>query len=108
MILLIAVVAVVWLASASMAVAAFVLALLNPHRRFRRVLVLASLALVGGYLGFGRFTPFSFFPQIAYTWSSGDVQISLSSTWFFLVPLILAAAALTIASWNRRRRKSDL
>lgn len=92
-----------WLVSMACSALAIVFAVLDPLRRFRLSLILAGIAMGFGYLGFGHWTPFSFFPQIGYTWSSGDVQISLSSSWFFLAPLVLGTMAMVLAIGNRRR-----
>ena len=100
---LLAIVIVVWVISTVISGAALVLAIVDPLRRFRLWMIFACVAICVGYLGFGRWTPFSFFPQIGYTWSSGDFRISLSSSWFFLVPLVLGATALLIGFGNRKR-----
>jgi hypothetical protein len=97
------IVAVTWLISMVISAAALFLAIMDPLRRFGLLLILASAAMCVGYLGFGRWTPFLFFPQIGYTWSSGDFQISLSSQWFFLMPLVLGTTALFIGVGKRRR-----
>ena len=104
---LLAIVIVAWLVSMASAAVAFVFAALDPLRRFRLSLILAGIAMGIGYLGFGHGTPFSPFPQIGYARSSGDVQFSLSSSWFFLAPLVLGAMAMVLAIRNRRRLSHD-
>ena len=102
---LLAIVIGTWGASLMIAGAALVLAVVNPLRRFRLLLSLAGAAIGLGYLGFGRWTPFSFFPQIGYTWSSGEFRISLSSSWFFLVPIVMGATALLIGMGQRKKMR---
>ncbi len=101
--ILMAVVSLAWMTSTALAVAALVLAILSPSIRFRLVVIFASVAVGLAYLGFGRWTPFKFFPQIGYTWSSGNFQISLQSSWFFVAPMVLGLAALVVLFGNRRR-----
>jgi hypothetical protein len=98
-----AVVIVAWILGLACSALAIVFAVLDPLRRFGLSLILAGIAMVLGYLGFGHGTPFSFIPQIGYTWSSGDVQISLRSSWFFLAPLVLGTAAIVVAIGTRKR-----
>ena len=100
---LLAIVIAAWLISMVSSVAALILAILDPLGRFRLSLALAGAAMIIGYLGFGHWTPFRFFPQIGYTWSSGDFKVSLSSSSFFLASLVLGTAAMLLAIANRKR-----
>jgi hypothetical protein len=100
---LLAIVIGVWVIDFIMSVIALILAIMNLPRRFGLVMTLAGIAMLVGYLGFGRWTPFPFFPQIGYTWSSGDIRISLSSSWFFMAPLVLGLGATLIALVNRKK-----
>jgi hypothetical protein len=99
---LLAIAIVAWIVSTLVSVGALVMALVAPSRRFRLVLALASIGMFVGYLGFGRWTPFSFFPQIGYTWTNDDFRISLASGWFFLAPLVLGTVSLLLAIAKRR------
>jgi hypothetical protein len=94
---LLAFVILAWLVGVALSAVALALAILAPARRFHLIPILAGFGMIVGYLGFGHWTPFSLFPQIGYTWSSGDFQISLASSWFFLVPLIVGVVALLVA-----------
>jgi hypothetical protein len=100
--LLLAIVILMWVIACISSVVAIIL-LIARRRPPVLPVALALVATAIGYLGFGRWSPFRFFPQIGYTWSSGDFEIRLRSSWFFLVPLALGLAALLLAIWSRRR-----
>src|SRR5262249_43293757 len=71
---------------------------------------LAFVALAIGYLGFGRWSPFRFFPRVGWMWSEGDERIYLASGWFFVAPLLLGTAGLGLLVFrccHRPRPVSD-
>src|SRR2546426_3520785 len=89
------------LLSMASSVLAFVFSLRTPPRRFWPSVLLACIAMAIGYVGFDHWTPFSFFPQIGYTWSSDSFQFSFASNWFFAAPLLLGTIGLLLAIWKR-------
>ena len=95
--------AAVWLAS----LIACVVAIALSRSPFRNRLVLSSVlalaAMIVGYLGF--FTPFTFWPRIAYTWTNGDYRVALDLNKSFAAPLALGAVALGIAVSRTRKAK---
>jgi hypothetical protein len=65
---------------------------------------LAVAAALVSTMGLTAWTPFGFFPEIGYAWSNGRFEVSVRSGWLFLVPLLVATAALALAAWKRRTR----
>src|SRR5262245_9242706 len=92
-----------WLMATASSVVAIFLGVQPSNRRLRLAMVLAITAMVIGYLGFGRWSPFRFFPQVGYAYTSNTFEFQLASSWFFVGPLVLGAAALLLAVWNGRR-----
>jgi len=93
---LILIVLVAWLASLSASVWAILLALSDDERRCALAIAPAALALTIGYLGFGHWSPFRFFPQIGWMYTSGDFRIHIASSWFFVAPLLIGGAAFAL------------
>jgi hypothetical protein len=91
-----------WLVGTISAVVALVLAILNPARHFALLVILAAVALIVGFLGFGHGVPISSIPQLGFTYSRGDFEYSLSSSWFFIAPLLLGPAAVFVAVTRRK------
>jgi heme/copper-type cytochrome/quinol oxidase subunit 2 len=89
--LLIALAALIWLASlAACAIAIFA-------KRLWISAILSLLALAIGYLGLTHF-------QVnASKTVNGQVQWSFNSRWFFIATVVLAAFALAYAIWKHRR-----
>ena len=100
---LIAIVVVTWLIAIVSSLAAMFFAVRLVDRRRRLAAVLASIAMALGYVGFGHWSPFRFFPQIGYAYTSATFAIQLASSWFFVGPMFLGAAGLVMATWNRNR-----
>jgi hypothetical protein len=86
-----------WLLSVAASLSALFLILGDHVRRPGLCLALSSVALAIGYLGFGDWSPFHFFPQVGWMYSSGDFHIHIASSWFFVVPLVLGGVAMTLA-----------
>jgi hypothetical protein len=81
-----------WILGVAAALCALWLALKRPPHRLS--LPLATLSLAIGYLGFGHWSPFRFFPQVGWMYTSGDFSIHLASSWFFVVPLVLSVVVV--------------
>ncbi len=96
--------AVIWLAGLAGCFVALVLSR-SPSRN-RRILsfILATTSMLIGYLGL--FTPFTFWPRIAYSWANGDFRVALDVNRFFGVPLALGAVALWLAIYRRGKLKT--
>jgi hypothetical protein len=96
--------AAIWMAGLIAGIVAISLSRGPSAKRLTWSFVLALAALVIGWLGF--FTPFSFWPRIAYSWTNGEYQIALDLNRFFGAPLAFGAVALWLAisrSWKLRR-----
>jgi hypothetical protein len=73
-------------------------------KRFVWSLALALAAIVIGWLGL--FTPFSFWPRIAYSWTNGDYRIAMDLNCFFGAPLAFGTVGVWLAisrSWRLKR-----
>lgn len=68
--------------------------------RFGAALVLCAGALVVGYLGFTKL-------QMTFTRTVNGQGWSISSKWFFLALILLAAVSLSIVCWRRFRPVRD-
>jgi hypothetical protein len=79
----------------------------RPRNRLWSVLP-ATAALLVGLMGLTAWTPFGSFPQLAYTWSNGPLELSFRSGWLFLAPLSAAVVALCLTAWQHRRRPPAL
>ncbi len=97
-------VAVIWLLAFASSVLAIALALLAQRRGLRWAAFSAITATLVGSMGFSAWTPFGFFPEIGYTWSSGPFEFSLRSGWLFTAPLVLGAIAFLLTVWKHRTR----
>ena len=100
---LLAIVILSWLAACACSIAAIVLVAARRPGPGWLAAALAAAATAIGCLGFGRWSPFRFFPQLGYSWSSDSFELSIQSSWFFVAPLALGMAALLLAVWKGRR-----
>jgi len=71
-----------------------------------RFWVLFLVALGIGAVGF--WTPFSFWPELAYTWANDSFSITIVFSWFFLAPMALAGVALLLRLRNRSTKPTPL
>src|SRR5436190_1371061 len=71
-----------------------------------RFWVLFLVALGIGAVGF--WTPFSFWPELAYTWANDSFSITIVFSWFFLAPMALAGVALLLRLRNRSSKPMPL
>jgi hypothetical protein len=83
-----------WFVALASGISAILISVEDTRPRPGLTATLAFVALAIGYIGFGRWSPFHFFPQVGWMWSEGDERIYLASGWFFVAPLLLGLAAL--------------
>ena len=86
------------------ATAALALSLFCSRNRLLVPFFLAVAAMVVGQLGF--FTPFTFWPRIAYTWTNGQYHVALDLNKLFSAPLALGAVALCLVvsrAWKAKQ-----
>jgi len=102
------VVTISWFVALAFAIAAILISLEEEPRRTVLAATLASVALTIGYLGFGRWSPFRFFPQVGWIWSEGDERIYLASGWFFVAPLLLGSVAIALLVFQRLAARRQL
>ena len=102
---LLAIVIVSWIVASGSSVVAIVLAVGRSVGRAWPSIALAFIATGIGYLGYGRWSPFKFFPQLGYSYSSDSFNIYISSSWFFVAPLALGLATLLLAVWKGSRSR---
>ena len=96
--------ATTWFVALAAAIGAIFVSLEEQPSRQLFALALACVALAIGYLGFGRWSPFRFFPQVGWMWSEGDEEIYIASGWFFVAPLLLGTASLGLLIFQCCRR----
>src|SRR5262245_33480047 len=107
LVIAIPIVVVTWLIATASSVLAIFFGLRPSNRRLRLAPVLAIAALTIGYLGFGRWSPFRFFPQVGYAYTSNNFEVQVASSWLFLGPLILGTAGLLVSIWKSRTSSSS-
>jgi hypothetical protein len=90
--LLAAVAVIVWLVAVGCGLVSLRFGWQRPPRRFVAALVLAAVALGVGFLG----RTF----HLTYSQTVNGHGWRIDSSWFFWLPLILGAAALTLALWR--------
>jgi hypothetical protein len=91
--------AILWLFSLAAGVFALLCSCLAPSRwRFWVAVVLSGLVIVMGYLGATHF-------HVTYSRTVNNSHWSIDSRWFFIVPLVLGALALSLAIWRQSRSK---
>jgi hypothetical protein len=95
------IVSIAWFVALASGIGAILISIEDARPRPGLGATLAFVALAIGYLGFGRWSPFHFFPQVGWTWSEGDERIYLASGWFFVAPLLLGVAALPLLLFQR-------
>jgi hypothetical protein len=92
---------IAWFLALASAIGAIFVSLEETPPRPGLAAILALGALVIGYLGFGRWSPFRFFPQVGWMWSEGDERVYLASGWFFVAPILLGSTALALLIFQR-------
>src|SRR5438045_343262 len=76
-----------------------------PNSHMWLPVAFAFIATGLGYLGYGRWSPFRFFPQLGWMWSSDSFEVYISSSALFLAPLTLGTAALLLGVWKGSRSR---
>ncbi len=99
-----AIVTIAWFVALAAALRAIFISIEDVPPRSGLAVSLALVALSIGYLGFGRWSPFRFFPQVGWMWSEGDKTIYLASGWFFVAPILLGMTALALLALQRACR----
>jgi hypothetical protein len=94
--------ATLWLASVICCFFALVGAYRNVATRFWRAGLPALVAVGIGVVGV--WAPFSWWPQVSYSFSLGGVQRSIDFSWPFAAPLILGGLTLLFLIWKRCQR----
>jgi hypothetical protein len=97
-----------WFGALASAIAAIFISQDDAPPRPVLAVTLALIAVAIGYLGFGRWSPFRFFPQVGWMWSEGDEEIYLASGWFFVAPLLLGSAGIALLIFQRLTTRSQL
>jgi hypothetical protein len=92
--------ATLWLFGVACGVMAVVSSRQNGTRWQKMPLAMALAALTIGGVGF--WPPSPSWPRLYYTYTSGEAQKTLDSTWFFIVPLLAGAVSLP---WVMRCRR---
>lgn len=93
-----------WLASVVCCFFALVITYRSLAQRFWFAVFPALFAVIIGTLGI--WAPFSWWPQISYTFSMGGIQREIDFSWPFAAPLILGGLILVFASWKRFKNVS--
>jgi hypothetical protein len=96
----IAIATVLWLAGVTACFVTLRWSTSCPVTRFPATLILSAAALAIGYLGFTKF-------QVTFTRTVNGNGWSISSKWFFLALILLAAVSLSIACWKRFRQNRN-
>jgi hypothetical protein len=98
---------VIWLLTFACSIVAIALAILARPRQLLWSALLAVAAALVSTMGLTAWTPFGFFPEIGYTWSNGPFEVSVRSSWLFVVPLLIGVVALFLAAWKHRTRNDS-
>lgn len=94
--------AFVWLASVGCCFLALVAFFRNLPPRFYRGIMPAMAAIVIGVIGV--WAPFSWWPQVSYSFSLGGSQHAIDFSWPFAAPLALGVITLLLLLWKKRQR----
>lgn len=94
-----------WIAAFACSISAILLVFLGRSRYFWLSVSLAVVSVVIGGMGVSTWTPFGYFPEIGYTWSSDTFEFSIRSRWLFIIPLMLGGVAVLLALWKHRRAR---
>ena len=89
--------AALWLFACAFSVAAILFVFLGRTRHLWLPGLLGFTGAVIGGMGYSSWTPFGYFPEIAYTWSSDTFEFHIRSGWLFVAPLVVGGVAALLA-----------
>lgn len=96
------------LTSLILSVSAAVLSMRSPVRAFRFALGLATIALAITIMGVWAPDP-PLWPRMGFAWQfDNGWHIAFDFRWFFLHPLLLAAAACVLVTWRHRTTRNAI